>query len=251
MNPILKDALRKSFIVKLYKKTPFYKNKLKKKLEKIEVKKKLMSASFNKEAAHVLKKFSDALNAEGITFWLEFGTLLGYYREHDFISHDCDMDTGAYLEDAERVNKVLTRAGFTRCRKFTILDEDGLEECYKHKDYKTTIDVMYFRKKESTKEMYCNLFNSVYDMSKESNQKREVPFTVMECYFPIMDFVKADFKGCQVNVPIDCAQHLAYHYGDSFMIPNPNFSGADRLHLVKFDYKDKKGIGVMNQGYLE
>ena len=24
--------------------------------------------------------------------WLDFGTLLGYYRENDFISHDLDMD---------------------------------------------------------------------------------------------------------------------------------------------------------------
>ena len=29
--------------------------------------------------------------------WLDFGTLLGYYRENDFISHDLDMDFGIFL----------------------------------------------------------------------------------------------------------------------------------------------------------
>ena len=31
--------------------------------------------------------------------WLDFGTLLGYYRENDFISHDLDMDFGIIISD--------------------------------------------------------------------------------------------------------------------------------------------------------
>ena len=31
--------------------------------------------------------------------WLDFGTLLGYYRENDFISHDLDMDFGIIIPD--------------------------------------------------------------------------------------------------------------------------------------------------------
>ena len=50
---------------------------------------------FNAEAVELLQRFSEALNAEDITFWLEFGTLLGYYREHDFIKHDDYLDFGA------------------------------------------------------------------------------------------------------------------------------------------------------------
>ena len=31
--------------------------------------------------------------------WLDFGTLLGYYRENDFISHDLDMDFGVQVSN--------------------------------------------------------------------------------------------------------------------------------------------------------
>mgnify|MGYP003089566186 FL=1 len=33
--------------------------------------------------------------------WLDFGTLLGYYRENDFISHDLDMDFGVQVSSFE------------------------------------------------------------------------------------------------------------------------------------------------------
>ena len=58
---------------------------------------------FRTEAVELLQRFTEALNAEGIDYWLEFGTLLGYYREHDFIAHDDDLDFGAYLTDAAKV----------------------------------------------------------------------------------------------------------------------------------------------------
>ena len=31
--------------------------------------------------------------------WLDFGTLLGFYRENDFINHDLDMDFGIIIND--------------------------------------------------------------------------------------------------------------------------------------------------------
>lgn len=38
-------------------------------------------------------------------FWLDYGTLLGAYREHDFIKHDFDLDIGLWLKDAEIAKK--------------------------------------------------------------------------------------------------------------------------------------------------
>ena len=129
------ELIKKSFIYKLY-----YKRITKKAIERREVRKEY----FRKEGATLLERFSFALNQEGIPFWLEFGTLLGYYREHDFIRHDCDLDFGAYLDDAERVRKALEKVGFKRIMKFRASD-GGLEECYKHNH--TTLDVFYFRTK--------------------------------------------------------------------------------------------------------
>jgi len=53
--------------------------------------------------------------------WLDFGTLLGYYRENDFISHDLDMDFGVQVssfEEFEVIEKHLIDNGFNRTKEF-------------------------------------------------------------------------------------------------------------------------------------
>ena len=55
----------------------------------------------------VLQKAKNALDSENVLFWLDYGTLLGAYREHDFIKHDFDLDIGLWLKDAE-IAKVFT-----------------------------------------------------------------------------------------------------------------------------------------------
>ena len=50
----------------------------------------------------VLKIMYEECNKIGIDIWLDFGTLLGWYREKDFISFDMDMDFGAYYDDVEK-----------------------------------------------------------------------------------------------------------------------------------------------------
>ena len=86
---------------------------------------------FLKESTELLQKFSQTLNENNILFWLEFGTLLGYYREHDFIKHDYDLDIGANYDDAKRIRKSLTNNGFTLVKEFRAKD-GGLEECYRY-----------------------------------------------------------------------------------------------------------------------
>lgn len=65
-----------------------------------------------KDGPKILQAFSSALNEAGIKFWIDYGTLLGYYRDHDFIGHDNDLDTGAFIEDADRVKDVLEKEDF-------------------------------------------------------------------------------------------------------------------------------------------
>ena len=82
------DLIRKTYIYRVYHK---------KQVEKLARNIELRKLYFRKEGELLLTKFTEALNSNGIMFWLEFGTLLGYYREHDFISHDCDLDFGVNL----------------------------------------------------------------------------------------------------------------------------------------------------------
>ena len=235
-------------IKSLIKKTSLYKFYVEKRYGNYIKKKNARNLVFKKEASSVLQKFCTALNEDNIVFWLEFGTLLGYYREHDFIHHDSDIDTGAYLKDAEQVRAALKKHGFERVRFYHVLGEDGFEECYKHIDYQTTIDVFYFR--EDGNVLYCNTFLPLRDMNKKKYVNKEIPCQVKRIDVPNCGYIETEFKGNKVYVPSDCELYLKMHYGNNFMIPNPNFSSRkEARNIVYFPYSEKKGVCVFTQEY--
>lgn len=52
---------------------------------------------FNKSVSiKVLHELTNILKSHNIEYWLQDGTLLGYYREKDLISHDNDTDIGLF-----------------------------------------------------------------------------------------------------------------------------------------------------------
>lgn len=169
------------------------------------------------EAPEVLEAFSSAMNDAGLTFWLEFGTLLGFYREHDFIGHDYDIDFGAFLEDAPKIRRVLLDRGFKLVRTYRD-NGGGLEECYRY--LHTAFDIFYFRRDSNG--LYCTSYSRGPRSWLTSLLNRRV-YTVKRISIPDSGFVPAEFKGCKVNVPVDCPKHLTWHYGESFMTPNPDF----------------------------
>lgn len=188
---------------------------------------------FQEEAEELLKKFSDTLNKNNIMFWLEFGTLLGYYRENDFIKHDNDLDFGAYLYDADKIRKALLKIGFKLIRKY-ISTDGGLEECYRYKH--TILDIFYFRANEQ------GLFCTTYTRNKKTFISRLLnrrPCTVKHITIPNNGFVSTTYKNCKVYIPSDCVTHLKMHYGENFMIPNPNFDYKKEASNIKYYKKDE------------
>lgn len=80
-------------------------------------------------------------------FWLDYGTLLGAYREHDFIKHDFDLDIGLWLKDAEIAKKAMLKNGFELIRCFRIKnDERRVEYCFAYKG--VSIDLFFMNWKE-------------------------------------------------------------------------------------------------------
>ena len=48
---------------------------------------------------NIMKNTRDALQENDITYWLEFGTLLGYYRSNSILCDDDDADFSVIFED--------------------------------------------------------------------------------------------------------------------------------------------------------
>lgn len=160
-----------------------------------------------------LKKILDDAN---ILFWLDFGTLLGAYRDHDFIKHDLDLDIGVFYTDSDRVKKALINNGFNIIREFRVNSEiyQGLEQTYCFAG--VTVDVFYYHMKND--KMYCNTFSPFMDEYRDMSI-----FQVKEIILPYNGFDKMIFKGLEVVIPAKTDSHLSAHYGKNFMIPNANF----------------------------
>lgn len=204
MNEFIKKVLKKTYIYTLHLK--YEAHLLQKRIK-----------YFQQEGCEMLESVSNVFHKNNIPFWLEFGTLLGYYREHDFIKHDFDIDLGVYLKDAENVRKALTQAGFELVREFKCLKDEGREETYLFKH--STCDIFYFR--ENDEKRYCNSFS----LKKGAKKKflTNIPSTVKEISVPKANLIEVEFKNVRVWIPENTDEYLRCHYGKDFMIPNSKF----------------------------
>lgn len=210
------------------------------------IKKKKVS-NFNSESEYLLHIIASVFNKKGVVFWLEFGSLLGYYRENDFLKHDDDFDFGVRLEDAQIVRDILTASGFELIRYYNELRGGGMEECYRYQNMHTTIDFYYFD--FTDKGVICSGFKAIKDMRKKANLRKEVPFSVREMVFPSFTPIPITFKGENMYVPDNCKEHLAAHYGPGFMIPNTKFDNSEANNVTLYDYETRPAIGWMKYGY--
>lgn len=203
-------------------------------------------ARFMVEGPMLLKTFSDAMYEAGIDFWLEFGTLLGYYREHDFIKHDFDLDFGVMREDAPRVKAALESHGFELLRTFYCEKNNGYEECYKLGE--TTLDIFYFHVEGET--IKAHEFILLADW-KSVEIGKHYPAQVREVTYRYHGLQEAEFKGVKVQIPAEPAEHLEAQYGKNFMIPDPNFDEDTMCpSITTFNYEDMPGDYVAYSKYI-
>ena len=232
---MIKQIFKKTFLYK------WYRNWMD---ERHQMRMKKISDTFKKEALDVLRLFSNALNANNVPFWLSSGTLLGYYREHDFIKHDFDLDTGAWYKDRDKVKAVLEKNGFERVRYYYIQNKDGLEECYKHKDYSTTIDVFYFI--EEGEYSFCYSFSPLVSMREKRHLNKVQPSKAIKWTWNAFSII----PGVPVNVPQDTALFLETLYGKTFMTPIPNFPIKGRPNMTEYTYEEMPACAFVKVGYI-
>ena len=65
----------------------------------------------------MLHDVCDTMNECKIEYWVDFGSLLGYYRERNVILHDTDADTSTWLHNKENIinncSPLLNSKGYT------------------------------------------------------------------------------------------------------------------------------------------
>ncbi len=171
----------------------------------------MLNRNFHTQGSSVYKESISVLGSLNINFWLEFGTLLGYYRDGDLIMHDTDIDFGVYLKDySEQIEKTFISAGFTKMHDLFIEDGSGRELSFVKNNI--SVDLFFFSEKDG--KMICHLF----PISRET-QKRYAREICTEKF----SLVETQFKGEKVYVSSNIEQRLIDTYGKEYKVPDKNW----------------------------
>ena len=87
---------------------------------------------YHNNAEELLIQLKKTLDSNNVFFWLEFGTLLGAYRDKDFIKHDLDLDIAVFYENSDKIRKILSKGGFKLLKEYKVGTNGflGFEETY-------------------------------------------------------------------------------------------------------------------------
>jgi len=151
-----------------------------------------------------LLEVKEVLDKAKVPFWIDFGTLLGFYRQGDFLETDPDMDIGVKREDQdkvknvvselEKIGKVITRvdradkyylAGYKVYRDDFWLDIAFFWNC----DGKWILPISEWPKVMVFKEEYYN------------------------------NLVDIEIKGVKFKMPEKIEEYMVLHYGEDWRRP--------------------------------
>jgi len=189
---------------------------------------------FHENAEETLITLSKALEENNIRAWLVYGTLLGYVREKDFISHDYDIDLGLFHNDKNLgLEKVLLKYGFKKVREFQIdRGRYGLEQTYELNG--VTVDFFYII--DDGNKFIAHTFYSEDSYSMNQTIERNGGLLVTEFIFTPYYLERIEFKGAFFYIPKNPDLYLKEYYGEDYMIPNKNWKtgmAKNSRHLNK------------------
>lgn len=180
----------------------------------------------NKDMAEsLLRDVVEILGKHNISYWLDYGTLLGVIRENDFIDSDIDMDVSYFAnQDIRPVMDDLQK-------KYTVLFDwfSNETDIYLRK---AVIDIEGkhgFTKLEIVPS-YKHIANDTY--YKVAGMKDGCLLGAGVPGHYLSTFKKVPFRGMMVSIPDNNVEGLLeYHYGDW---KTPNAKGISKTYVDPF-----------------
>ncbi len=185
-----------------------------------------LAKCFRAHGLETLLRANEAVKSANARMFLAYGTLLGAFREKNFIPYDFDLDVGMFAnERPEDFEKIMAQYGFSRKRTFYIKETGQItEDQYEYKGVQ--IDFFYqFEKDENTLYSYICRQHESKDW-RTANQTDGFPCITWE--YENSDLVTIDFLGHELYIPEKTESWLRTIYGDDFMTPIRNKSAANR-----------------------
>jgi phosphorylcholine metabolism protein LicD/GT2 family glycosyltransferase len=147
-------------------------------------------------------KFVNLLEANDIFFWLDFGTLLGAYREKTFIPGDDDIDLSLWAADYWKIRKIIDLSGW----KYKSIWRREIA-VYHESNPNFHIDLFFYDKEKDSCATYVYLENKI---TKEINVESKI-IVPMEL---LTNFKNIDFYNHGFNIPSKTVDYLTCHYGN-------------------------------------
>ena len=166
-----------------------------------------------------------AFSEAGLIMFPAFGTLLGAWRDHGFISYDFDLDVGVMAKDNLKLHDIMKQHGFVLAKQTYINQQQEqivTEETYYYKG--VGIDVFYYFEDGDDWFAYCPRKHEYKDW-KEANATDGFP--VARSYVPKTEFIPYDFYDIKLHIPEKTDQWLRDIYSDSYMTPIKNWKAED------------------------
>lgn len=166
----------------------------------------------------------------GFDIWLDFGTLLGAYREKGLIKHDLDMDFGIIIDDYEKFKiqeQNLFNKGFKKTRELKY-DGEIVELSY---DYKgLNVDFILYKKEDEYIKSIVVLY--LFDFFN-----RPCKFDSREYRIKFDGITSTTIEGVTVFIPKNTHEYLEYQYEKDFLTPDPFYDWRNNPMYQKIDPK--------------
>ena len=191
-----------------------------------------MARAVRKHGLDTLISMDEAFTEMGAQMFLIYGTLLGAYRDHNFIPYDFDLDVGV-LEDQlpQNYQSVILQHGFhLLCQNYVKENGRVLVEAYEKNG--VGIDIYFTR---SLDENTYGIFSPRKHEYKEWRSANATDGFPVECQIvDKCEFIRSNFLGHDFYMPEKVTDWLRDMYTETYMTPIKNFDDTTTKRRVIF-----------------
>lgn len=190
-----------------------------------------LKRNFRRHGLEALVQADRALRSVGSFVFLDFGTLLGAYRDKTFIPYDFDLDVGILCEKRpDNLPEIMQSFGFKHLKQNYVGGTGRIvEDVFSYKG----VQIDFFVYFEQGDELYCYIGRR-HESKPAAEANATDGFPTRLSWVTDKGFHETTFLGHRFFVPTNTAQWLEDIYGASYMTPIKNWSEFGQKTRIAF-----------------